>query len=69
MWLASRSFLDVRNTQRRLTASVAHEHEIVRAAHASFRQVTAFVITMLPWHPLFLCLLTNLKSATFLKIP
>lgn len=54
MWLASRTFLDVRNTQRRLTATVAHEHEIVRAAHASFRQVThAFVITMLPWHPLF----------------
>ena len=41
VWLASRTFLDVRNTQRRLTASVAHEHEVMRAAHASFRQVSA----------------------------
>jgi hypothetical protein len=50
-WRASRTFLHVRNTQRKLTASVVHEHEVMRAAHASFRQVSALVIATQPWRP------------------
>ena len=40
-WEASRTFLSVRSGQRKLSASVAREHDAMRQAHASFRQVCA----------------------------
>ena len=40
-WGASRTFLSVRSGQRKLAASVAREHDAMRQAHASFRQVCA----------------------------
>ena len=40
-WGASRTFLSVHAGQRKLAASVGREHDAMRRAHVSFRQVSA----------------------------
>jgi len=47
MWEGSRTFLNVHAGHSRLAASVAHEHSIMRAAHASFRQVRTNLLSMI----------------------
>ena len=46
-WEGSRTFLNVHAGHSRLAASVAHEHSIMCAAHASFRQVGAIILSMI----------------------